>query len=164
MKYSTKGKTCLFHFRRFRFENVVAKARRVQKVLEWMESSSEVTQLRITRHGMAKLKSSCKRNTLSSLFFFLSFLLLLSLFVRSKVKFSFLLERWGWYFRKLSAEISRTIFERIYRFEQKETARNFQIFVGVLSNVVGSKMISRNQFWTRFFLSFENFKEILNFS
>lgn len=165
MKYSTKGKTCLFHFRRFRFENVVAKARRVQKVLEWMESSSEVTQLRITRHGMAKLKSSCKRNTLSSLFFFLSFLLLLSLFVRSKVKFSFLLERWGWYFRKLSAEISRTIFERIYRFEQKETARNFQIFVGVLSNVVGSKMISRNQFWTRFFLSFENFKEMqfLNF-
>lgn len=125
MKYSTKGKTCLFHFRRFRFENVVAKARRVQKVLEWMESSSEVTQLRITRHGMAKLKSSCKRNTLSSLFFFL---LLLSLFLRSKVKFSFLLERWRWYFRKLSAEISRTIFERIYRFEQKETARNFQIF------------------------------------
>lgn len=125
MKYSTKGKTCLFHFRRFRFENVVAKARRVQKVLEWMESSSEVTQLRITRHGMAKLKSSCKRNTLSSLFFFL---LLLSLFLRSKVKFSFLLERWGWYFWKLSAEISRTIFERIYRFEQKETARNFQIF------------------------------------
>lgn len=165
MKYSTKGKTCLFHFRRFRFENVVAKARRVQKVLEWMESSSEVTQLRITRHGMAKLKSSCKRNTLSSLFLFLSFLLLLSLFVRSKVKFSFLLERWGWYFRKLSAEISRTIFERIYRFEQKETARNFQIFVDVLSNVVGSKMISRNQFWTRFFLSFENFKEMqfLNF-
>lgn len=125
MKYSTKGKTCLFHFRRFRFENVVAKTRRVQKVLEWMESSSEVTQLRITRHGMAKLKSSCKRNTLSSLFFFL---LLLSLFLRSKVKFSFLLERWGWYFWKLSAEISRTIFERIYRFEQKETARNFQIF------------------------------------
>lgn len=125
MKYSTKGKTCLFHFRRFRFENVVAKARRVQKVLEWMESSSEVTQLRITRHGMAKLKSSCKRNTLSSLFFFL---LLLSLFLRSKVKFSFLLERSRWYFRKLSAEISRTIFERIYRFVQKETARNFQIF------------------------------------
>lgn len=126
MKYSTKGKTCLFHFRRFRFENVVAKARRVQKVLEWMESSSEVTQLRITRHGMAKLKSSCKRNTLSSLFFFL---LLLSLFLRSKVKFSFLLERSRWYFRKLSAEISRTIFERIYRAERNGAQlSNFSVF------------------------------------
>lgn len=163
MKYSTKGKTCLFHFRRFRFENVVAKARRVQKVLEWMESSSEVTQLRITRHGMAKLKSSCKRNTLSSLFFFLSFLLLLSLFLRSKVKFSFLLERWRWYFRKLSAEISRTIFERIYRFEQKETARNFQIFRCFIERDWIEDDFTESILNT-VFLSFENFKEMQIFN
>lgn len=160
MKYSTKGKTCLFHFRRFRFENVVAKARRVQKVLEWMESSSEVTQLRITRHGMAKLKSSCKRNTLSSLFFFL---LLLSLFLRSKVKFSFLLERSRWYFRKLSAEISRTIFERIYRFEQKETARNFQIFRCFIERGWIEDDFTESILNT-FFLSFENFKEMQIFN
>lgn len=101
-----------------------------------IESSSEVTRLRITRHGMAKLKSWCKRNTLS-LSFFLSLLLLSSLFVRSKLNSPFLWRSSDcsrWYFSpgKLSTDNSRTILERIHRslhtFEQKETARHFQAF------------------------------------
>ena len=57
-----------------------------------IESSSEVTRLRITRHGMAKLKSWCKRNTLSLPFFPFSPPSFVVLIRPIEVKFSFPLE------------------------------------------------------------------------
>lgn len=57
-----------------------------------IESSSEVTRLRITRHGMAKLKSWCKKNTLFLPFFPFSPPSFVVLIRPIEVKFSFPLE------------------------------------------------------------------------
>ena len=140
MKYSTKGKTCLFHFRRFRFENVVAKARRVQKVLEWMESSSEVTQLRIRGTEWQSWKVHA-REILYPLFF--SFSSFCRYSFDPKLNFPFFWSVQDDIFENFPQKF-RAQFSNGFIVSCRKKRRATFKFFGVLSNVVGSKMISRN--------------------